>query len=871
MTRVLFRARLLPPAAVCVLVFLLLALGYARAQSPVAAAPTIDSVSAGDGSLDVAWTASTGTVATAYDLRYIRTDAGDKADANWTVEEDVWTSGTGSLEHTVLRLENGVQYDVQVRAVAGSVDGTWSATSTGTPVDHGGTRFTATAIDLNASVVGTIDSASDDDYFSMTLAEASGVFIYTTSYITGFLQTTGDLWNSGGTVIKNDDQDTAFRQYGSQLFLWHTLDAGTYYVRVGASETGAYTLHTQTVKDTTGTADAADLALNGFANGILDPTADDEDYFRIELSQAADLMMRVTRANGGIDTEGALLDAEGEEITVHDDSFLGGDLNRHFLIRKKLEAGVYYLRVRSDPLDGGYEICRGYTPGFYVGEWDLCPTVVAQKDTARASGPYTVTAVEVTAPGGSTGSARPLTLGEDALAGGRIDRAGDADYFSITVAEPTHVLVRVVSDAVDTDGELLDTRRRRVGTHLSERDFVPGGLGFVLRGSLNAGTSYVKVTAGNANETGPYTIVASEDTEYASFIDGCSAISTDYDDPLYGCQWHLNNTGRNGGTVDEDINVEEVWDGGNLGAGINVAVVDNGLYYEHEDLKDNVNRARNRDYTFRGSVFERYFDHGTRVAGVIAARDNGLGGRGVAPRATVYGYNFLRFPTFAALVDAMTRNLSDTAVSNNSWGHRRGAGFDRASTLWELAIDVGVSTGFGGKGIFYAFAGGGGAAVGDNSNLSEYSNYYGVTAVCAVNDLGRRSAYSEQGANLWLCAPSSDSSRSRQGVATTDNYDRYSDDFGGTSAATAIVAGVAALVRNANSDLTWRDVKLILAASARKNDTSQLWMGDRRSPVWVHNHVVLLQSRVRLRRRGRQGRGGPRRKLDHAASDAEAE
>ena len=168
----------------------------------MAAAPTIDSVSAGDGSLDVAWTASTGTVATAYDLRYIRTDAGDKADANWTVEEDVWTSGTGSLDHTVVRLTNGVQYDVQVRAVAGSVDGTWSATSTGTPVDHGGTRFTATAIDLNASVVGTIHSASDDDYFRITLAEASGVFIYTTSYITGFLQTTGDLWNSGGTVIK---------------------------------------------------------------------------------------------------------------------------------------------------------------------------------------------------------------------------------------------------------------------------------------------------------------------------------------------------------------------------------------------------------------------------------------------------------------------------------------------------------------------------------------------------------------------------------------------------------------------------------------------------------------------------------------------
>ena len=56
------------------------------------------------------------------------------------------------------------------------------------------------------------------------------------------------------------------------------------------------------------------------------------------------------------------------------------------------------------------------------------------------------------------------------------------------------------------------------------------------------------------------------------------------------------------------------------------------------------------------------------------------------------------------------------------------------------------------------------------------------------------------------------------GIATTDNGNRYRGDFGGTSAATPIVSGVAALVRDANEALTWRDVKLILAASARKND-----------------------------------------------------
>ena len=49
----------------------------------------------------------------------------------------------------------------------------------------------------------------------------------------------------------------------------------------------------------------------------------------------------------------------------------------------------------------------------------------------------------------------------------------------------------------------------------------------------------------------------------------------------------------------------------------------------------------------------------------------------------------------------------------------------------------------------------------------------------------------------------------RSGV--TNSYTRY---FGGTSAATPLVGGIVALIRAANSNLTWREVKLILAESA---------------------------------------------------------
>ena len=460
--------------------------------------PYIESVIAGDGSLTVVWTAPTSVSGiTAYDLRYIKTSDDETDDANWTVKEDVWTSGAGSLEYTITGLENGVGYDVQVRAVASGSDGGWSPTSTGAPADHGGNRSSATEMGLNTSVIGYIDSASDNDYFKIVLPETSGIFAYTTSYISGFLPTNGELQNSFGSVIKTDDDDDQFRQYGPQLFLWDTLEAGTYYIRVSAPETGAYTLHTQTIRDTTGTGDAADLPLNGFATGILDPGADDGDYFKIEVSQETDLMIRVTRADDSLDTEGALLDSSGAEVAVHDDSFLIGNLREQFLIRKKLEAGVYYLRVRDAP-GRSYRTCWGATPEFYLGVWTDCPTEESQKRKVGNPGPYAVSAEVVTPPGSSTSRARHLTLGEDALAGGRIDTAGNADYFSITVTETTYMRVQVVSASVETDGVLLDSGGREKEVKLSERDYVPGGLGFVLYGTLDAGTSYIKVTAGDS-------------------------------------------------------------------------------------------------------------------------------------------------------------------------------------------------------------------------------------------------------------------------------------------------------------------------------------------------------------------------------------
>ena len=331
-------------------------------------------------------------------------------------------------------------------------------------------------------------------------------------------------------------------------------------------------------------------------------------------------------------------------------------------------------------------------------------------------------------------------------------------------------------------------------------------------------------------------------------------------DPLYGQQWHLKNTGQRsaGGaiaTAGEDLDVEPAWaacgdSGACRGEGVTIAVVDRSVEIRHQDLQQNLSTSlSSRVYSQTGAPAngdptpaqtDTENAHGTAVAGIAAARDNnGVGGRGVAPRASLVGYALLQASTSSNEADAMTFQAPGIGVSNNSWGPPDGTGLLLDSTsLWRDAIDFGLANGRAGLGTVYVWAAGNGysSSTRDLSSYDGYASYRGVIAVGAVTAEGRQPPYSEAGANVWISAPGGEPCGASLAITTTDlsgaggfntgaepaeiANTSYTQCMDGTSAAVPSVSGVAALVLQANPGLGWRDVRGVLAQSARRNDPS---------------------------------------------------
>jgi len=141
------------------------------------------------------------------------------------------------------------------------------------------------------------------------------------------------------------------------------------------------------------------------------------------------------------------------------------------------------------------------------------------------------------------------------------------------------------------------------------------------------------------------------------------------------------------------------------------------------------------------------------------------------------------------------------------------------------ALDYCLTRGRDGKGCVIVFSAGND---GSDLALNGYASHPGVIAVGACNCHGKHPSYSGWGDALWCVFPSNDPDdpigASMTYLTTApvgsllDGEAFYTTRFGFTSAATAAVAGICALVVSANPDLTFTEVKAVLRDSCEKID-----------------------------------------------------
>ncbi len=309
-------------------------------------------------------------------------------------------------------------------------------------------------------------------------------------------------------------------------------------------------------------------------------------------------------------------------------------------------------------------------------------------------------------------------------------------------------------------------------------------------------------------------------------------------DPVFGFQWHL----RDVLGVDADLNVTEVWDD-YQGNGVVVGILDDGIDYLHQDLATAY--RQDLDYDIVDNDNDAFASaasdaHGTAVAGMIAGAINGAGSVGVAPGADISGIRLNTAQTFDDLVphaQAALEFMDTFDVANFSWRitsiYFRDNFLSGQLTGISTALRDAASTGRGGLGTVVTTAAGNEGETGDNVNYHNLKNsQFGIT-VGSIDRDGNMAADSTPGAAVLVSAPGAS-------VVTTDgrgNSGYVAGDYvqlSGTSFAAPAVAGVAALMLEANSALGYRDVQEILAYSARnplassagwQNNGAENWNG----------------------------------------------
>ena len=289
-------------------------------------------------------------------------------------------------------------------------------------------------------------------------------------------------------------------------------------------------------------------------------------------------------------------------------------------------------------------------------------------------------------------------------------------------------------------------------------------------------------------------------------------------DPWVDRQWHLENTGQGGRAVDADIDLGDAL-AFTDGAGQLVAVLDSGVQLDHPSLSV----VGGLDYIGRDDDANPSTDdaapHGTACAGVVAARADGVGGVGVAPGADIYAIRLIGGGTSTDDIrDAFYEAVDAGAtVLSNSWGvGSTCAPFPTIASFRDM-LRYAETDGRDGRGAAVVFAAGNGNCDIEADGLQSVPT---VISVAAVEGGDRRAWYSNFGSHVDIAAPTSllTTDMAPGGYGSFEGDDSWADGFGGTSAATPVVAGTLALMFAANPRLTAEDARAVLCETATRND-----------------------------------------------------
>ncbi|XP_050691509.1 neuroendocrine convertase 1-like [Eriocheir sinensis] len=304
-------------------------------------------------------------------------------------------------------------------------------------------------------------------------------------------------------------------------------------------------------------------------------------------------------------------------------------------------------------------------------------------------------------------------------------------------------------------------------------------------------------------------------TKKKTMVEKALAMERIFNDELWDHQWYLFDTRTRSDLPRLDLRVVGAWLRGVSGRGVRVQVLDDGLEWRHEDLRQNYDPEISTDLNDNKSDPSPRYDpllmnsHGTRCAGEIAmVHNNRKCGVGVAFEAKIGGVRMLDGPVSDVVEGlALTYALGKVDVVSCSWGPLDdGRRVEGPGRLAEMSLQRGIEEGRGGKGTIYVWAAGNGGAVSDNCNCDGYTSSIGTLTISSATETGNFPWYGELCPSTMATAYSS-GAYTDQKIATTDLNNTCTIHFTGTSAAAPLAAGIVALALEANPELTWRDMQ----------------------------------------------------------------